>query len=640
MKRILLSFSAIVVLANAVSAQGISEVVKDRGVMAPNQKLSIPVTPNGKVSNKKVRGYGNFGTIIGRTYYDLQSNASMSRRVVNHGGGKVSAVWTTSATSDPANGTFADRGTGYNYNNGSGWGPAIATRVESQRTGFCSLIPSGAGEQIFNHNATSRSVYQYKNTAIGSSAFTLGSTLQTPTLTDTVIWPKVATSGNNIYVIGSLSNDPSGTSTGLYFSKSSDGGLTWPINTVPMPGLTKSHLFNSSADAYNIDANGPNVSVVVGRIPDNMFCIRSTDFGVTWVLDTIIDNGHSWNINPLLASTEHDGDTIRAGSDGSAGIIITDDGTTHVLFNEQFWSLDSADAAANVANPANATYSYYILRSGRSLVHWTPGIAPNFAIAVDSAHDCDGDGAFTFGQNHFPNTANTTKNARYGAYGLTNQPQMAPMGNDTIFAVYSAVIDGDTTSPDFGQLSGQNFRDIMVKIMTINSNGNITWSQRVNISNSPQIEDHFPTVAKVVDDKLHIVWQSDNEPGCVLTNGDDQDAGNNIIYWAVPVSYLFTHAADGDAVCQNATLGPDGIFSVDKNGKALFTLSPNPANSTLFVNGNIFNNTIEVYNTTGQLLNVPVISKNNTTAVLDVMQLPAGVYIVKAGNGSQRFVKE
>ncbi|MCK9401658.1 MAG: hypothetical protein M0Q51_16940 [Bacteroidales bacterium] len=53
--------------------------------------------------------------VIGTTIYDLQSNASLQNRIYCYDDGTNGAVWTLGFSET----TFPDRGTGYNFFNGS-----------------------------------------------------------------------------------------------------------------------------------------------------------------------------------------------------------------------------------------------------------------------------------------------------------------------------------------------------------------------------------------------------------------------------------------------------------------------------------------------------------------------------------------
>ena len=56
--------------------------------------------------------------IIGVTKYDLQSNGSCQNRVYRFSDGTIGAAWTMGSI----NPGFSDRGTGYNYFDGTNWG--------------------------------------------------------------------------------------------------------------------------------------------------------------------------------------------------------------------------------------------------------------------------------------------------------------------------------------------------------------------------------------------------------------------------------------------------------------------------------------------------------------------------------------
>jgi hypothetical protein len=649
MKKILFSLSVIgfAFMANAQVAQ---EVAIPKGIPA-NEPTNIPLGSAFGKAYKKTRGFGNFGVVVGNTFYDLQTNASMSRRIINYPNGSVSAIWTTSAVTDPQNGSFADRGTGYNHLPvGGPWPAASALRVETTtRTGFCNLLTAGTKEYIVNHNASAYSSFVYDNPVIGSRTFGQFAVLQAVSNTDTIIWPKSASSGSHFYVIGTNSNTADAT-TQMYYSYSPDAGVTWPKKCIALPGIVKNQLWGSSADSYNIDARDSFVSIIIGTLTSNLYCIRSSDYGNTWVTDTVTDNGQIYGVNNIEQTTHlSPTDSIAIGSDGSASVYIDYSGVTHVIYSPIGWSLDTAGAAANILSPATASYSVYFNRFITSLSYWTPGIQTGFSIRVDSLQDCNDDATFTFGANNYKaSTASTpSKSARYGSSASTNFSQMASIKGpvatgDTLVVVYSAVMDADTTEAGT-QLGGQNFRDIFVKV-SFNGGGN--WNNRVNVSNSPGVEDVFPSIAKLIDGSIHLLWQSDLEPGTVLTNGDDQGDGNNILYLNMTKSYLYQHALDGSLVCQDPAFGPtpSGIDKLtDKNGNPLFTLTPNPATTQVTISGAIADNTITVTNALGQLMNVTIAKISETKAVANVQNLAAGVYYVQIANAKNktttRFVK-
>jgi hypothetical protein len=93
--------------------------------------------------------------IIGSTYYDLQSNSSVGDRIVVNADGSIAACWTLDLSQD--GGTYANRGTGYNYYNGTTWAAAPTARVENARVGWGNIVNTRSGkEYILSHKGTAR----------------------------------------------------------------------------------------------------------------------------------------------------------------------------------------------------------------------------------------------------------------------------------------------------------------------------------------------------------------------------------------------------------------------------------------------------------------------------------------------------
>ena len=88
-------------------------------------------------------------TTIGTTRYDLQSNSGCQNRFHVYEDGTMGATWTY-GINDP---NFADRGTGYNYFDGTVWGSPPSARIETIRAGWPSYAPYGEnGEIVVSHN--------------------------------------------------------------------------------------------------------------------------------------------------------------------------------------------------------------------------------------------------------------------------------------------------------------------------------------------------------------------------------------------------------------------------------------------------------------------------------------------------------
>ena len=83
--------------------------------------------------------------IVGTTTYDLQSNATVMDRILRHNDGTISVAWTRSSEFNTA---WSDRGTGYNFYDGSAWDAHPASSLESSRSGWPSMIATYSGREI------------------------------------------------------------------------------------------------------------------------------------------------------------------------------------------------------------------------------------------------------------------------------------------------------------------------------------------------------------------------------------------------------------------------------------------------------------------------------------------------------------
>ena len=82
-----------------------------------------------------ISGMGLFaqvGTETMSTTYDLQSNGFLSNRMYQLKDGSVAVTATFSSSLNDAG--FADRGTGYNFYNGTSWGENPTSRIEANAT--------------------------------------------------------------------------------------------------------------------------------------------------------------------------------------------------------------------------------------------------------------------------------------------------------------------------------------------------------------------------------------------------------------------------------------------------------------------------------------------------------------------------
>ena len=500
-------------------------------------------SPTNKPKNNNV-SRNIVGTKIGETIYDLQSNSSVPRRIINHGDGTLSAIWTISTDIGP---NYNNRGTGYNYFNGTTWLPTVTDRFETIRTGFPSIEILGGKELIMPHATGNYTIQQETNTTKGSTSFTVvqsGSTTP-PSAAVGAIWPRIAvggTGGNSIHLIANYSDTTvkkMGVKQPLIYSRSTDGGTSWDIVETTLPGNDSTRTLNGRAEDYSIDAdNNGNVAIVLGGLGEDVTLWKSIDNGTAFI-KTYIDS-FRYAPNYLTGVIN---DTVNT-NDGSLSVMLDNNGKARVVY-----------ATSRVMNTANGGVFF---PGSIGLVYWDEITQTKTSIPIPLANiDLNANGNFDVGINTTAsnNTNTGVPAARYGNNSLLNKPSIAMDAAGVIYVVFSLPQDADSTS------DGQSFRDIWV---VASQNGGSTWGSVQNITQTTGVEESFASVAMLADNYIHIVYQEDIEPGTALTNYDPDNL-NNIRYLKVSTAAIL----GGTAGIAHATV--NNTFFLSQNYPNPFT---------------------------------------------------------------------
>ena len=445
---------------------------------------------------------------IGTTTYDLQTNSANKSRLHVYDDGKVSALWTGS-TSLAA--TFSDRGMFFNKYNGTTWGGFPTARIEGVRTGFGEIINVGDHEIVLSHDGTNIRVY--KNATIGGTSWT-----ETAGSTDiTGLWPNAycPAGTNDVYVVNANASSP----TQIYFSRSTDGGENWEVLEYVLPYLTTAEGFGAiTAEAYQIAVYGSDVYVLYGASYTDLVLLHSDANGDpgSWTSEIIWDNPLE-NYTGLVGEdtdydTDGDYDTILT-TDGNIEMLITDDGTLEV-FAPAYYMLDD--------DPTTAGWSYFPTISG--FLYWKTGLVGMYYldVLVDWKNDDGLDDPFAgIGQQFIA----------YGGESFTSMPSAAydPV-TGRLYLTYTMPVEytdqfGDPTLP-----TSESKCDIFG---TYSEDGGESWSYPVNLTYSAfkGKENYFPMVYdRVVDGKIHMIWQQDDNPGTAVDVPADPIHTNYILY--------------------------------------------------------------------------------------------------------------
>lgn len=468
---------------------------------------------------------------IGSSYYDLQTNYAMPRRMVMHSDGGISATWTTS-TSDAMG--YPGRGSGYNYRNSSKvWSKSDSNRVEaSQRTGWPStgVLADGAVFTI-GHDATNGGFYLTKSSSATSRPSTTTSVLREAPYKP--IWSRAVSSGNTIHLVCSYTDSAApgearaprrkGIFAPMVYSRSKDGGDNWDIQHIMLPDYDSTLTSNGGADQYAIDVKGNTVAVVNADLLQGVIMWKSTDGGDTWKRFLADSFAYApYDAKRLMPDTP-------LTNDGTVDVIIDNNDNVHV-----FWGL----GRVLDTDTTDESYSFYPGLQG--IVHWSEASNKQTIIAGGAAFDNDGDGANALEQATYASLASgaiptgLSTVARLGNTSCMRQPSSGIASDGSLYCIFSVPVEGVLSD------LGANYRDLGV---VYSEDGGNTWSAPQNITQVRDMEDDFGCVAKNVDDFLHVMWQQDEIPGTNLQN-NQSGFGNHpvnlgiIYYQAIPVSEI------------------------------------------------------------------------------------------------------
>jgi hypothetical protein len=525
MKRMLFLLLAVSLTMGGFAQFG-AMMKKQAHVIAPKPMIDadLPVTglqsPNPLVSNKNIMD----DPITCVTRYDLQSNYTNQRRIYLFPDGTIGtgATWSTQDAS------WTDRGTGYNYFDGSAWGPQPTARVESIRTGWPSYLPYGAdGEIIVSHQATGPLVINKRSPkGTGSWVQTLMPAL--PGNITGMFWPRAVTNGpnhTNIHIIAMTLPTANGGQTyngmdgALLYSRSLDGGTTWS-DWVQLTGLSGTDYTNFTADTYTLaDPKGDTLAFVVGDSWKDEFMMKSTDNGTTWT-KTIIH--HS------LYNLGGNSPNFFYCPDATMAVAFDKQGYAHVVFGLQS---DSGSPTAGYYRPFT-----------QGLVYWNEHMP-------QLRQDLNPDSLYAHGQyvawvkdtNVFYLPSGVTLAAYYTS--LTSNPELVIDRDNKVFLAWA----GATTLVD---PNNYTLRHLFGRDGVINAAGNILWHNDTLADITGDwvqynfAECFYPSASPASDGYIYLLFQRDDYGGSYVkginisgysgqTAPDDNSM--TVIKWAKPL---------------------------------------------------------------------------------------------------------
>jgi hypothetical protein len=611
MKKILLSAMAILI-ALAVVAQERTPLSSEFSNKSVQAEFKAPIRDLGALENTinetvASRGLAPLEAEIGNTWFDLQTNSAVANRLYRWDDGSMGAVWTTGIQSPPG---FPDRGTGYNYFDGTSWGPVGTTRIESVRTGWPSYTAWGPnGEAVIAHPAAGPLVLSVRENK-GTGDW-IQRALPPPAGHNDLVWPRMISAGENNNTLHVLVNSYvayQGQSFALMYSRSTDGGLTWnPLNVV-LPEIGPAHYTGFNADDYVwAYANGDAIAFVVGSQWHDLILMKSDDNGDTWTKTVIWEHPYpmfDWNTTITT-------DTLWA-PDGSFQVALDNDGMAHVVF-----------ALSRVAHTEpGTTYNYWPYTDG--IVYWNENMGPfptnptnphwtlHADLLYESGHligwtqDVDGDGDVSIFDLEL---------MVYRSLGISTMPTIHVDDMNRIFVIWSSTTETfDDGTYYYKKLWARTSPD-----------GGYTWGDFHHITDDIMHmfdECIYPQLANTSDGKVYYHYQADETPGLALDDEHPYQL-NRIILGEITKPEL---VGTGSNLTSNA-------FAVHQN-------FPNPVKGTTQFAIELKGRTqvsVEVYNLMGQKVitdNRGYMNTGQHLIQLDMNSYAPGMYFytVKAGN--------
>jgi len=504
--------------------------------------------------------------IIGTTTYDLQSNGAVQNRIIVHDDGTISAAWTRSSE---YNTTFSDRGTGYNFFDAPSWGAQPTNRLEDSRGGWPSLIALGNGSECaITHNTDNSYINNTSRNYVGT-----GSWSENPITSNYMIWNRSCAAGfdgNTIHMIGvTASANFGGTSFNgldgaLVYYRSEDGGNTWNITDMQLPGMDTSMYNGMNGDVYAIAAEDEVVVVAYFDSWGDSYIVKSLDNGATWTKTIFLDFPvDKYAMDDGLDLDNNDSLDRVYSTDNYGALILDDNGVAHVFYGIMMYLDDDLADASSSWFPSTNGIAYWNESFGADTTPPTMHVGDTSLWYSDmmndhwivEAPDLNEDGTV------FGIDSTGTYALYYSSMASMPNAGLDEAGNIWLsFSGYTENIDNGT----------QVFRHLYI---TKSEDGGATWKTPVDVTPhngtdggidwAGMQECVFGSMYPVVSDKISVVYQLDFEPGLAVRGDEDLVDNNDIVYLEIDTVGLFDNTTTSIIESEYINHDKDGkIFDV------------------------------------------------------------------------------
>ena len=412
-----------------------------------------------------------------------------------------------------------------------------------------------------------------------------------------------------------------------------EGGNTYPagetvyLNAIPNSGWTFSHWQDG------ITTNPRSITVTENATYTAFF----------------LQENYTITVNAIPA----EGGSISGGGSYHYGDMVTLTANANSGYTFVSWSDGDTNNPRNVTVTGNATYTAFF-NSGGSTMYTVTVSSNNLLLGTVSGTGTYPEGAV------ITISAEPSPNARFVSWddGNTDNPREVTVTSNLSFtAIFAALqhytITVESSNTTMGTVSGGgNFlegTEIEIKAepfagyyFTSWDDGNADNPRTITVTQDATYKAIFSTSAVQT---YTLTVMCNTVQGSVIGSGT-YAAGSTVTIAAVPNSgFEFDKWSDDNT--QNprqVTVNENIIFvaffkatGVGENEGKLMVLYPNPANNYIRIEGLEANSEVKIYNTMGAL--VKVVNANDDEEI-NIGDLASGLYMVRCGNATLRFVKE
>ena len=591
---------------------------------------------------------------VGKTLYDLQTNSALANRFYRHEDGCIAATW-TGGILNPGTlaSSFPDRGSFYNYWNGSAWtiDPENVARIEALRTGWPTYAPYEDGEIIISHTLND-GITMHQTTRRGEGNWER----TVPTVSSTAnSWPRVCVKNGTIHLLEG--NQPSAGHSYLYYSRSQDGGVSWnPQGVTPdLLGATYYNDFAFGGDDYIWAEPNPNNDVIAFAILSktaDLIIMKSNNNGDTWEKIIVWENPI-----PFMVETSTFDDTLWC-PNGTGSLVIDDSGICHLAFGVGY----SPTTTGYYATAGHAMYwnenlmkfiapqnQYEALSPEDHPEYFDDGrciLAYGFDFGGDGYFDTGGEIAYYRANGPIAGVTMTqvSEDRMLIAICALDERIVLDSGGEQYIArrIYLCTYKFDDTygdewmfDPDWVTDRDMESYDLFSPAGTVKLENKGWYGMLKGFVHDfgecadPQIlAQRAPKGC--LDGNIYVFYNSDDLIGCALNDVDlCPQAGifveNTVVMWTGTMKL-------GEANLPEIPLHGIGQHDVAKQELKVY---PNPA-------ANMVNIVVEenvnciIYNMSGQAVAKQALSAGNNT--IDISNMKAGVYFISAGNSNAKLV--